>query len=179
MSLRSPAVNEKPEFHHGSIQNVPPNPSFPHAFSGNPGGVRMGPRLKHSGVTAFGSRISLPAATFKGGHEDPSAAEPQPKNSEHSPSRTQSSQRKERGIRKFFDKSISLCPQLCVLCALFGESSENLRTPSKLSITVVRRIRDVLCFISYFVLPSTLLRTCFAFFAIIPFSLFVAVARCA
>src|ERR1043166_1315133 len=35
------------------IHNVPPNPSFPHAFSGNPGGVRMDPRLKHLGVTGF------------------------------------------------------------------------------------------------------------------------------
>src|ERR1043166_8229531 len=67
MSLRSPAVNEKPEFDHGSIQNVPPNPSFPHACSGNAGGGRMGPQVKHSWLTAFGSRISLPAATFKGG----------------------------------------------------------------------------------------------------------------
>ena len=48
------------------IHNVPPNPSFPHAFSGNPGEVRMDPRLKHSGVTAFGSRISLPSSHFQG-----------------------------------------------------------------------------------------------------------------
>jgi hypothetical protein len=29
------------------------SPVFPHAFSGNPGGIRTGPQLKHSGVTVF------------------------------------------------------------------------------------------------------------------------------
>ena len=35
------------------IHNVPPNPSFPHAFSGNPGGVSDGPPIKTFGGDSF------------------------------------------------------------------------------------------------------------------------------
>jgi hypothetical protein len=38
--------------------------SFPHASNGNPGGIRMDPRLKYSRVTTLGSRISSPQPQF-------------------------------------------------------------------------------------------------------------------
>ena len=41
MSLRSLTENEK--------GYLPAESSLPHAFGGNPGGIRMDPRLKHSG----------------------------------------------------------------------------------------------------------------------------------
>jgi hypothetical protein len=45
MSLSSPAENEK--------GYLAAKSSFPHAFGGNPSGIRMNPRLKHSGVTVL------------------------------------------------------------------------------------------------------------------------------
>jgi hypothetical protein len=45
--------------------------SFPHASSGNPGGIRTGPPIKHSAVTILGSRISSPQRQFsKKGQEE-------------------------------------------------------------------------------------------------------------
>jgi hypothetical protein len=38
--------------------NSPTSPSFPHVFSGNPGGIRTGPPIKTFGGDGFGSRIS-------------------------------------------------------------------------------------------------------------------------
>ena len=47
----------------------PTSPSFPHAFSGNPGGIRTGPPIKTFGGDDFGVALFAPAAIFKGAHE--------------------------------------------------------------------------------------------------------------
>src|SRR5918995_6910122 len=48
----------------------PTSPSFPHVFSGNPGGIRTGPPIKTFGGDGLGGRISSnPAAIFEGVHE--------------------------------------------------------------------------------------------------------------
>jgi hypothetical protein len=44
--------------------NSPTSPSFPHAFSGNPGGIRTGPPIKTLGGDGFKSRISSLHDTF-------------------------------------------------------------------------------------------------------------------
>jgi hypothetical protein len=44
--------------------NSPTSPSFPHAFSGNPGGIRTGPPIKTFGGDGLGSRISSPQPQF-------------------------------------------------------------------------------------------------------------------
>src|SRR4029453_6305581 len=42
----------------------PTSPSFPHAFSGNPGEIRTGPPIKTFGGDGLGSRISAPQPLF-------------------------------------------------------------------------------------------------------------------
>src|SRR5919108_4853244 len=48
-----------------TLRSSSTSPSFPHAFSGNPGGIRTGPRLKHSGVTLLESYLSTPSQIFR------------------------------------------------------------------------------------------------------------------
>ena len=45
MSMRSPTENEK--------GYLPAESSFPHAFGGNPGGIRTGPPIKAFGGDGF------------------------------------------------------------------------------------------------------------------------------
>ena len=40
------------------------SPSFPHAFSGNPGGIRTGPPIKTFGGDDFGVAFRLPQPQF-------------------------------------------------------------------------------------------------------------------
>jgi hypothetical protein len=46
-------------------RSSPTSPSFPHAFSGNPGGIRTGPPIKTFGVTALGVALFVSAAIFE------------------------------------------------------------------------------------------------------------------
>ena len=68
MSLRSPTENEMEYVLQAA--NSWTSLSFPHASSGNPGGIRTRPRLKHSGVTILGSRISSPQPQFSKENEE-------------------------------------------------------------------------------------------------------------
>src|SRR6266542_2778140 len=45
-------------------RSSPTSPSFPHVFSGNPGGIRTGPPIKTFGGDGFGSRIASPQPQF-------------------------------------------------------------------------------------------------------------------
>jgi hypothetical protein len=45
-------------------RSSPTSPSFPHAFSGNPGGIRTGPPIKTFGGDGLESRISSPQPQF-------------------------------------------------------------------------------------------------------------------
>jgi hypothetical protein len=45
--------------------NSPTSPSFPHAFSGNPGGIRTGPPIKTFRGNGLGSRIFYPSCNFQ------------------------------------------------------------------------------------------------------------------
>jgi hypothetical protein len=46
-------------------RSSPTSPSFPHAFSGNPGGIRTGPPIKTFGGDDFGVASLRPAAIFE------------------------------------------------------------------------------------------------------------------
>src|SRR5688572_15788152 len=63
MSLHSPPQRIKMEYVLQAA-NSRTTPSFPHASSGNPAEFGLDPRLKHSGVTILGSRISSPQPQF-------------------------------------------------------------------------------------------------------------------
>jgi hypothetical protein len=45
-------------------RSSPTSPSFPHAFSGNPGGIRTGPPIKTFGGDDFGVASLLPEPQF-------------------------------------------------------------------------------------------------------------------
>jgi hypothetical protein len=64
MILRSPTENENGEHVFDPNRSCPTIPSFPHAFSGNPGGIRTGPPIKTFGVTVMGTRISARQPQF-------------------------------------------------------------------------------------------------------------------
>src|SRR5918996_1701120 len=48
---------------------LPTSPSFPHGFSGNPGGIRTGPPIRTFGGDGFGVASLRPNQIFEGGHE--------------------------------------------------------------------------------------------------------------
>ena len=63
-------LNLRYNFHHEVIHELgarsqrtksPSSPSFPYGFSGNPGGIRTGPPIKHSGVTRVDVFLFSPA----------------------------------------------------------------------------------------------------------------------
>jgi hypothetical protein len=62
MILRSPTENENGVC--PSTPNSPTSPSFPHAFSGNPGEIRTGPPIKTFGGDGLEGRISSPPPQF-------------------------------------------------------------------------------------------------------------------
>jgi hypothetical protein len=51
-------------------RSSPTSPSFPHAFSGNPGGIRTGPLIKTFGGDDFGVASLRLSQIFEGGHEE-------------------------------------------------------------------------------------------------------------
>jgi hypothetical protein len=51
-------------------RSSPTSPSFPHAFSGNPGEIRTGPPIKTFGGDGFGVAFFAPAVIFEGGREE-------------------------------------------------------------------------------------------------------------
>jgi hypothetical protein len=51
-------------------QQFPKKSVIPHAFSGNPGGVGLDPRLRRSGVTAPRAASLHPTPIFKGEHQE-------------------------------------------------------------------------------------------------------------
>jgi hypothetical protein len=69
MSLRSPTENQNGYVLQAA--NSRTTLSFPHASSGNPGGIRPGPPIKTFGGDDLGDlHLFTSAAIFVGGHED-------------------------------------------------------------------------------------------------------------
>jgi hypothetical protein len=68
MILRLPTENENGACLRPN-RSCPSSPSFPHAFSGNPGRIRTGPPIKTFGRDGHGdSHLFTSAAIFEGTH---------------------------------------------------------------------------------------------------------------